>query len=48
MLPTTFFDAPLPLETSIWIYVITGIVVVGLACLYYFVIVPELKKVISN
>lgn len=48
MLPTNFFDAPLSFETSIWIYVITGLVVVGLGCLYYFVIIPQLKKVISN
>ena len=48
MLPTNFFDAPLPLETSIWIYVITGLVVVALGVLYYFVIIPQLKKVISN
>lgn len=40
VLPYNFLEAPLSTTTSIWVYVITGICVVGLACLYYFVLVP--------
>jgi uncharacterized membrane protein YfhO len=48
MLPVNFFEAPLPYETSIWIYVITAILTVLLACLYYFFLIPFLKTYISN
>lgn len=48
MLATTMFDAPLSMEVSIWVYVITGVCVVGIAVLYYFVLIPELNKVISS
>lgn len=45
-LPANFFDAPLSETTTIWVYVITAVVVVALACLYYFVIIPQLSKVV--
>jgi hypothetical protein len=47
-LATNQFDAPLTLEVSIWVYVITGVCVVGIAVLYYFVLIPELNKVITS
>jgi hypothetical protein len=48
MLPTNYLPAPISQELNTWIYVITAIMTVMMACLYYFVLIPYLKRYISN
>lgn len=48
ILPSNYLPAPVPQSFNTWIYVITAIITVMLACLYYFVLIPYLKRYISN
>ena len=48
MLPVNFFEAPLSYEFSIWIYLITAVLVVVLAVVYYFALIPLLSRYIET
>jgi hypothetical protein len=48
MLPTQNFNAPLSYSMSIWIYMLTAILNVVLACIYYFILIPYLSHYIAN
>jgi hypothetical protein len=46
--PLTSFEAPLEVEMSIWVYLVTALFIVFLAAVHYFVLIPELSKCISS
>ena len=46
--PTNELNAPLTQETEIWIYVITGVVAVGIALLLYYIVYPKLLNLLKN
>ena len=48
MLPINFLQAPISNEFSIWIYLLTAVLVVVMAAIYYFVLIPVLGQYITN